>query len=213
MAADFTPAGEGHLRRDAAMKITNEVLEGYLNCKTKGHLKLASEVGTRSDYEAMTTAGGRASREAALARLVTRFGEGNACRGVSVTAATLRKGAQLLADATFEDDSVSLRFDALKRAEGPSKVGDYHYLPILHIHGGKVGRARKMLLAVLGLVLARLQGLPPATGLVAGSPEDRLGKVRLDPKLYHQAEQVLDELKLLQEKGEPPCAEYLEAVE
>jgi hypothetical protein len=29
------------------MKITNEILEGYLNCKTKGHLKLASEVGTR----------------------------------------------------------------------------------------------------------------------------------------------------------------------
>jgi hypothetical protein len=67
-----------------------------------------------------------------------------------------------------------------------------------------VSRARKMLLAVLGLVLARLQGLRPATGLVAHSPEGRLGKVRLDPKLYHQAEQVLDELKLIQEKGGPP---------
>ena len=38
------------------MKITNEILEGYLNCKTKGHLKLAGEGGTKSDYEAMTTA-------------------------------------------------------------------------------------------------------------------------------------------------------------
>jgi hypothetical protein len=32
------------------MKNTNEVLEGYLNCKTKGGLKLAGEGGTRSDY-------------------------------------------------------------------------------------------------------------------------------------------------------------------
>jgi hypothetical protein len=30
------------------MKITNEVLEGYLNCNTKGHLKLAGEGGVVS---------------------------------------------------------------------------------------------------------------------------------------------------------------------
>ena len=65
------------------MKITNEILEGYLNCKTKGHLKLAGETGTKSDYEAMTRAARPASREAALARLVARFGEGDACRGTS----------------------------------------------------------------------------------------------------------------------------------
>ena len=40
------------------MKITNEILEGYLNCKTKGHLKLVGETGTKSDYEAMTDGGG-----------------------------------------------------------------------------------------------------------------------------------------------------------
>ena len=181
-----------------AMKITNEVLEGYLNCKTKGHLKLAGESGTQSDYEAMTTAAGRASREAALARLVARFGEGDACRGVAVTAATLKQGAPLLADATLEDEGLSLRFDALKRADGASKLGDHHYLPVLHNHGDKVGRTRKLLLAVLGLVLARVQGLRPAVGLVARGPEGRLGKVRLDAKLYRQAEQVLDEVKRLQ---------------
>ena len=30
------------------MKITKEVLEGYLNCKLKGHLKLAGESGSKS---------------------------------------------------------------------------------------------------------------------------------------------------------------------
>ena len=58
-------AGDGHPRRGAAVKITNEILEGYLNCKTKGHLKLAGEGGTKSEYEAMTTAAKAASREAA----------------------------------------------------------------------------------------------------------------------------------------------------
>ena len=57
------------------MKITKEVLEGHLNCKFKGHLKLVGEVGTRSDYEAMTSAARAASREQAIAKLVARSGE------------------------------------------------------------------------------------------------------------------------------------------
>ena len=187
-----------------ATKITRDIIESYLNCKTKGHLKLVGESGTKSDYEAMTEAASRASRECALARLVARFGEGDAYRGTAVTAATLKQGAPLLADAILEDDGMSIRFDALKRADGASKLGDHHYLPVLHNHGDKVGRQQKLLLAVLGLVLARVQGLRPAVGLVARGPEGRLGKVRLDAKLYRQAEQVLDEVKRLQAGGEPP---------
>lgn len=190
--------------KGSAMKIMNEVLEAYLNCKTKGHLKLAGEDGVVSDYETMFVAAGRESREASLAWLAAQFSESDACRGIAATPSTLKQGAPLLTDAILEDDSVSLRFDALKREEGSSNLGDYHYLPVLHNHGDKVGRLRKLLLAVLGLALAPVQGVRPALGLVARGPEGRLGKVRLDAKLYRQAEQVLGEVKRLQERGAPP---------
>ena len=75
-----------------AMRITNEILEAYLNCKTKGHLKLVGETGTKSDYEAMTEAASRASRELSLAGIVARYGEGNAYRGTAITAAMLKQG-------------------------------------------------------------------------------------------------------------------------
>jgi hypothetical protein len=39
-----------------ATKITRDIIESYLNCKYKGHLKLGGESGTRSDYEAMSAA-------------------------------------------------------------------------------------------------------------------------------------------------------------
>ena len=65
-----------------ATKITRNVIESYLNCKYKGHLKLAGENGTPSDYETMTTAARQASREQAVVGLVARFGEGDAGRGV-----------------------------------------------------------------------------------------------------------------------------------
>jgi predicted RecB family nuclease len=186
------------------MKITNEILEAYLNCKTKGHLKLVGETSTKSDYEAMTEAASLASREMSLAGLVARYGKGNAYRGTAITTALLKQGAQLLADAIVEGDGMSIRFDGLKRADGVSKLGGHHYVPVLHNYGDKVGRQQKLLLAILGLVLERLQGLRPATGLVARGPEGRLGKVRLDANLYRQAEQVLDEVRRLQQSGGAP---------
>lgn len=185
-------------------KITNEFLEGYLNCRFKGHLKLVGESGVKSDYEETTQAAGKVSRETALAKLIAWFGEGDACRGVPVTAATLNQESPLLVDTTLDDDGISLRLDALKRVDGTSNLGDYHYRPDLHIHGNNVGRPRKLLLAVLGLAIARVQGIRPAMGLIALGPEGRLVKVRLDARLYRQAEQVLDEAKRLQAGGEPP---------
>src|SRR4051794_20534990 len=187
-----------------AAKITREVLESYLNCKYKGHLKLAGESGTKSDYEAMTAAARQASRGEALAKLVARFGGGEACRGAAAPPSVLKQGAPLLADVDLEDEGLSLRFDALKRADGTSRLGDHHYVPVLHNHGDKVGRRQKVLLAVLGLALARVQGLRPASGLIARGPEARLGKVRLDAKLYRQAESILSEVARLQDGGEPP---------
>src|SRR5262249_30805712 len=167
-----------------ATKITRDIIESYLNCKYKGHLKLTGESGTPSDYEAMTTAARASSWEQAVARLVARFGEGEACRGTTVAVATLKEGAPLLTDAHLKDDAMLVRFDALKRADGASGLGDHHYVPVLHNRGDKVGRREKLLLAVLGFLLGRVQGLRPATGLVACGPRVRLGKVRLDAKLY-----------------------------
>ena len=53
-------------------KITNEVLEAHVNCKTKARLKFAGESGVKADYEAMTEASRFASREQALARWLAR---------------------------------------------------------------------------------------------------------------------------------------------
>jgi predicted RecB family nuclease len=187
-----------------AAAITRDIIDSYLNCKYKGHLKLTGASGTISDYEGITTAARASSREQALTRLVARFGEGNARRGTAVTAALLEQGIPILLDAGLEDQGLSLRFDALTRADGISELGNHHYVPVLHNDADKVGRVQKLQLAVLGLALARVQGMRPADGLVVHGPEVRLATVRLDRKLYRRAEQVLEELGRLQTTGEPP---------
>ena len=101
-----------------AMKITNAILEAYLDCKTKGYLKLLGEAGIQVRLRGDDRGG--ESRHVAgrrpLAKLVfPGFGEGDACRGMHLTATTLKKGASMLVDAVLEDESISIRFDALKQ--------------------------------------------------------------------------------------------------
>src|SRR5262249_51387770 len=128
-----------------ATKITRDIIESYLNCKYKGHLKRAGERGTPSEYETMTTAARQLARDQAVTSLVARFAESRAGRGRTVSAAVLRQGTPLLVDVDLEDEGLSFRCEALKRADGASKLGDHHYVPVLHNHGNKVGRQPKVL--------------------------------------------------------------------
>jgi hypothetical protein len=72
------------------------------------------------------------------------------------------------------------------------------------VAGDGAARREKLLLAMFALALAPIQGLRPASGLVAHGPGATLGKVRLDAKLYRQAEQALDEVKRLHSRDESP---------
>jgi hypothetical protein len=40
-------------------------------------------------------------------------------------------GPLFVLDAVLEDGIVSLLFDGLKHVDGPSKLGDFHYIPVL----------------------------------------------------------------------------------
>ena len=75
-----------------ATKITRDVLEAYLHCKTKAHLKLAGQQGSASDYEALLVANRREVRQTAIDKILARHPEGEVARDISLTAAALRAG-------------------------------------------------------------------------------------------------------------------------
>ena len=80
-------------------RITKEVLEGYLNCKLKGYLKLKGERGTRSDYETLMTALRDDLRARAYEKLLARHAGAAVLRGVKIETSTLKKGASIILDA------------------------------------------------------------------------------------------------------------------
>ena len=104
-------------------RITKDVLEGYLNCKLKGYLKLKGERGTRSDYETLMTALRDDLRARAYEKLLARHAGAAVLRGVKIETSTLKKGASIILDAIIEDEALSLHLDGLMRVEGPSRLG------------------------------------------------------------------------------------------
>jgi predicted RecB family nuclease len=181
-----------------ARRLTREILEAHLHCRYKGHLNWAGEHAEPSGYGVLSDRLRADVRQQAIDRIAPRQPGSAVDREVPLTAAVLKAGSAFVLDAVLEDDGFSLRFDGLMRVAGPSKLGDFHYVPML-FHGGESVRAeQKRLLEVYGLLLARIQGRTPERGVVWYGRECRATKLRLSPdprtaeRLLREVEQARD---------------------
>ncbi len=177
-----------------AMKITSDVLESYINCKFKGSLKLTEQQGTKCDFEAMLTELRAEVRHKAIDTIIARYQADQVARNIPLATAGLKRGPQYILDGTHEEEVLTLHFDGLKRMEGESKLGDFHYLPVLFHEGRQVKKEQKLLLEVYGVILSGLQGRAPAFGVIWHGRECKATKVKLNPD-HRRAEQVLRGLK------------------
>jgi predicted RecB family nuclease len=178
-------------------EITRDIIESALLCKYKGYLKLAGQQGPKPDYERLLVESRDAVKQGAIDKLFARHAAEEIVRDVVLTPAILKKGAALLVNATLEDEHVSLAFDGLKRTPGHSKLGDFHYVPVLFSESQQIRKQQRALLDVCGLLLSRLQGRLPGSGLIWHGKECRATQVRLnqDPR---KSERLLEELRRMQ---------------
>jgi hypothetical protein len=129
--------------------VTRSVLEGYLHCKYLAHLRLGGREGLRSDYENAVLDVRWEQRLAITKTLQARYAEQGTALGVRVTRTELCKGAGLVLDAELRDDTFGVRFEGLKRVDGHSDLGPFHYVPMLFSEAHKVHRWHRLVLARL----------------------------------------------------------------
>jgi len=186
-----------------ATKITSDVLESYLHCKFKGYLKLAGQQGTQCDFEALLTQLRAEVRLKAIDTLIARYSGDQVARNIPLTTAGLKRSPQYSLDGTLEDGTLALHFDGLKRVEGESELGQFHYLPVLFYESRQVKKEQKLLLEVYGMILSGLQGRAPAYGVIWHGPECKATRVKLNPN-HGKAEQVLCDLREMVGAASPP---------
>ena len=161
-------------------KVTKEALEAYLNCKFKGHLMLAGEQGAPTDYAVMQVEARHAARACVIQGVCNRHRPDQVVCGLRLTAAALRTFPLFIFDATFEDEVFSITIDGLKRVEGASDLGAFHYVPMLFHEGPKVGTVQRLELEIAARCLATMQGRPPARGIVWCGTDGKPRKILLN---------------------------------
>ena len=186
-----------------ATKITREILESHLNCTYKGHLKLTGQVGTKADYDILWTEQKAEVRCVAIAKILAAHPPDKVAQKTPLTVATLRQGPLFVFDAMLEDDFVCLSFDGLRRVEGPSQLGDFHYLPMLFCPGERIPREQRLLLSVYGVILAEFQGKQPGSGLIIHGKHGRVTKVQFAEDI-RRARRLLGALKEKTRSGAAP---------
>ena len=177
-----------------ASKITNEVLEAYLNCKLKGYLKLTGHPGIPSDYTVMQDQARQAVEASAIGEIRVRYHPDDVPSGSRLTAAILGAGPFFAFNLVFEDDLFSLTIAGLKRVDGESELGTFHYIPMLFQEGRRIGKHQRLTLGLFGHVLSQIQGRLPASGVIWHWPDGRITNIRLAQKTQ-AFEQFLREIK------------------
>lgn len=185
-------------------KITRDILESYLHCQFKAYLKSTGETGEHSEYEAMLTQARATVRDRAIDSIEADQPVRTLERAVALTIAALRRGASFIIDPIFDDECFSLRLDGVKRVNEPSKLGNFHYVPVLFHEGNNLRKQQKLLLSIYGIVLGQMQGRQPSYGVVWHGKDCRATKVRLDAH-RQDAERLLTSLRQMQAgETEPP---------
>lgn len=203
----LTIAGAGmcclDLRDAMAEKITQDVLESYVHCAYKGYLKLVGEQGCPSDYESLLREARARVQQAATDRLLSWHQDEKILRSVTLTRSQLKQGYVLLMDVTLEDDALAIHFDALQKEVGPSRLGDFHYIPVLFHEAERLRRPQRELLELYGAIIGDLQGKQPASGILMHGQSCMVRRIKLTSS-ESGAHRIMQDIKEIRDSETPP---------
>ena len=187
----------------AERKITLDVVKGYLNCRYLAHLLFDGQEGVKSDYEIVLAEIEQTVRLRILDRLHAHYSPQILKIGVVLDSSILSSGAPFVLDSELRGDGFSIRFDGLKRVNGSSNLGDFHYVPLMFCGTRQIRRPQRLLLEFTGLFLSRIQGVVPSTGIIYCGLECAATTVRFTSGL-RAAKELLDAVTEMQQNTVAP---------
>jgi predicted RecB family nuclease len=171
-----------------------EILEAGFQCGFKLHLRLHGQRDAKSDFEVLSNDSREEVTKEAMARILASNPHSDIPVGVRVTSSLLKRGHPFILNATFLTEFGDLQLEGLKKVSGFSRLGDFHYLPIICYEGQKIRKEQRLLLEFCALLISRLQAAIPNRGVIYHGRECRLTTLRLSTDL-NRGRSILEEMR------------------
>jgi len=186
-----------------ACRITDDVINALQHCRLKAYFQLRGEEGAQCGYEKLLIEQRANAQRKAIEKIRREYRETEVATDLNLSVANLRKGAALILSARLDDDRHAVVFDALRKTDGPSTLGDFRYQPVIFCAARRVRASDRQQLAARAVLLARVQGALPGGGVVyLGRDSARTG-IRFGSTLA-AAENLLRDAERLQRAEGPP---------
>jgi predicted RecB family nuclease len=177
-----------------SMKVTDTIVEHYLNCKYKAHLTLRGDAASSPDYRTQSPEERAAFISSAESAFLRQHGQVAAPRTLCLTSINPGLAPLVILNVTAEDDLHAFHFHGLLRVSGKSAIGQIHYLPVLFSERESITGNEALLLAAGASILGRVQGRVPTKGMIFYGSQFKAKVIQLD-RFKPRAERVLADLR------------------
>jgi len=170
-----------------------KIIESYFKCKYKSYLYSVGEEGIISDYDKQSLESSLTFKEKAVLRICESHCKTDIISKISLTNKLLKHGPLYILGGTGQYCNLSILFDGLKKVEGPSKIANFHYVPILIKESENIHSDDKCLLALFGLIVAAIQGRQPQEGIFIHGHQFKTTHIKLnstDRKSHHAIKEI-----------------------
>jgi hypothetical protein len=126
--------GRAHLPtvgRATTLKIANDIITDYLDCKHKAYLSVSNSVGRTSDYEMFLKQQELQYSGGAISVQLGQGDHSDPLHNKPITLADLAKGADVIPNVLLTTESMTIAVHCIKRSPGLSSLGPFHYEPVL----------------------------------------------------------------------------------
>jgi predicted RecB family nuclease len=156
-------------------------VKSFLSCKLKAYMKLKGNHGIPSEYEEFLQQNRHLVRQQAVSKIIAETSTEEVASDIPLTATLLRSGKSYVIDPILDNPPWFLHFDGLKKVDGPSALGGFHYVPILFDESRSIGKSQRLSLELYGWLLSLIQGRHPAYGVIWHGQHYQETRVRLNP--------------------------------
>src|ERR1700732_4471011 len=111
-------------------RVTDDVINALQHCRLKAYFRLHGEAGVQCGYEKLLIEQRANVQRKAIEKIRREYNETEIATDLGLSVGNLRKGAPLILSARLDDDHYTIFFDALRKTDGHSVLGDFQYEPV-----------------------------------------------------------------------------------